>query len=134
MLSENLERIDPKSGIDALRGLIEKAKLLLAEKPINLPEYATWNEAARDCLIRIYGPASPNVFTIVGCSCDDAAWSDMAFGTHNPTGRDKITENYAASCLAARSRLLESCIVALKAKLKASTEITKQHALPLSNE
>jgi hypothetical protein len=47
MRLENLERIDPRSGIDALMGLIAKAKLLLAEKPVNLPEYAKWNEAAR---------------------------------------------------------------------------------------
>jgi hypothetical protein len=121
MRSEILERIDPNSGIDALGGLIEKAKLLLQEKPFQLADYAKWNETTRDCLIKIYGPESPNIFSIVECSCDDGAWSDMAFGNHKLPNPEKITERYAAACLEARCQRLANCITALKANLKESS-------------
>jgi hypothetical protein len=129
MFPENPEIIDVKSGIDALRGLIEKANLLLKDKPVKLPEYEKWNEATRYCLIKIYGPNSANVFTIIDCPCDDAAWSDMFFGKENFADRQKITENYATSCLEVRSRLLDSSIIALMAQLKESEGKNKSQSL-----
>ena len=65
MLSVSPERLDLKSSIDLLDGIIEKAKLLQKDRPFNLQEYAKWNEETRACLTRIYGSDSPNVFSIV---------------------------------------------------------------------
>jgi hypothetical protein len=120
MLSVSPARLDFKSSIDLLVGLIEKAKLLQKDRPFKLQEYAKWNEETRACLTRIYGSDSPNVFSIVDISSVDPPWPYMVLGMHNFEGHEKIGEKFAASCLEDRSRKLANCIMALKVKLMES--------------
>ena len=118
MLSDNSGKLDLKSGIDLLEGLIIKAKLLLENRPTNIGEYAKWNEETLKCLTRIYGPTSPNITTIVEFCSVDPPWPYIKSEMDHTKDKTGVYENYTASCLRDRSRLLGNCVVALKVKLQ----------------
>jgi hypothetical protein len=117
MLTEETENLDLESSIELLEGQIKKANLLLGARPADLKEYAKWNEETRRCLVRVFGPNSPNVPTIVEFCGVDPPWPYMRSDWRWPKEHNRIQENYAASCLKDRSRLLAACVVTLKVRL-----------------
>ena len=108
---EVLEPVDMQTGIGMLQEQIEHARQILNRRPIPADDNQVWNEKTEEVLTRIYGPGSPNIDTIVGAVGDAPAWIFMP---------DEVTEEYEASCLENRIRLLEGCVVALKRKVRES--------------
>ena len=108
---EVLEPVDMQTGIELLQEQIEHARQILNRRPIPADDNQVWNEKTEEVLTRIYGPGSPNIDTIVGAVGDAPAWIFMP---------DEVTEEYEASCLENRIRLLEGCVVALKRKVRES--------------
>jgi hypothetical protein len=106
-----LEPVDIQTGIGLLQSQIEHARDLLSRTPIAVKDNKAWNEQTSEVLTRIYGPGSPNIDTIVGAVGDAPAWIFMP---------DDVAEEYEASCLKNRIRLLEGCVVALKRKVRES--------------
>ena len=108
---ELLEPVDMQTGIGLLQEQIEHARQLLNRRPIPADDNQVWNEKTEEVLTRIYGPGSPNIDTIVGAVGDAPAWIFMP---------DDVAEEYEASCLENRIKLLEGCVVALKRKARES--------------
>ena len=104
---EVLEPVDTQTGIGMLQEQIEHARQILNRRPIPADNNQVWNEKTEEVLTRIYGPGSPNIDTIVGAVGDAPAWIFMP---------DDVAEEYDASCLENRIKLLEGCVVALKKK------------------
>ena len=88
---------------------IEAAKHMLRNRPIPSKEYSAWNDQTRICLIQVYGERSPNIDTITGAAGSAPVWLFMP---------DDVAEQYNASCLENKIKLLEGCVVALKRKAK----------------
>ena len=108
---EVLEPVDMQTGIELLQEQIEHARQILNRRPIPADDNQVWNEKTEEVLTRIYGPGSPNIDTIVGAVGDAPAWLFMP---------DEVAEEYEASCLENRIKLLEGCVVALKKKVSES--------------
>ena len=108
---EVLEPVDMQTGIGMLQEQIEHARQLLSRRPIPADDNQVWNKQTAEVLTRIYGQGSPNIDTIVGAVGDAPAWIFMP---------DEVTEEYEASCLENRIKLLEGCVVALKRKVRES--------------
>ena len=108
---EVLEPVDMQTGIELLQEQIEHARQLWDRRPIPADDNQVWNEKTEEVLTRIYGPGSPNIDTIVGAVGDAPAWIFMP---------DDVAEEYDASCLENKIRLLEGCVVALKKKVSES--------------
>jgi hypothetical protein len=104
---KTLEPADMQTGIELLQEQIEHARQLLNRRPIPAKDNQVWNEQTEEALTRIYGAGSPNIDTIVGAAGDAPAWIFMP---------DDVAEEYDASCLENRIKLLEGCVVALKKK------------------
>jgi hypothetical protein len=102
-----LEPVDMQTGIELLQEQIEHARQILNRRPIPANDNQVCNEQTQQVLTRIYGPGSPNIDTIVGAAGDAPAWIFMP---------DDVAEEYEASCLENRIKLLEGCVVALKKK------------------
>ena len=103
------ESVDVNTGIELLQKQIEEAKRLLGNRPVKSKDHEAWNDRTHEYLIRIYGEQSPNVDTIVGASGEAPVWLFMP---------EDATEKYTASCLENKTKLLESCVVALKRKTR----------------
>ena len=99
------DTVYPEIGIELLRKQINEAKKLLKNRPIKTRDYAIWNETTRDYLIRIFGPASPNIDTIISAPGSTAVWLGMPRAA---------TEKYEASSIENKIQLLEGCIVSLR--------------------
>ena len=61
MRSKNVRKEDIEAGIALLEQQIEDGRYLLKYRPLNNKMHAAWSEETRNCLIKIYGPVSPNV-------------------------------------------------------------------------
>jgi len=99
--------VDPNTGITLLNKQVEKAKELLAKRPISTSDHRAWGNTTRDYLIRTFGSASPNVNAVLH------ATSDHDFGMG-----DAEYEQYEASMLANQIKMLESCIEQLKTNIE----------------
>jgi hypothetical protein len=105
---------DAKTGIVLLQEQIEGARRLLAHRPIKPAEHATWNNATRAYLVRMYGPNSPNVKTIISAPGTTPVWLGMP---------DGVLERYEASSMENKITMLESCVLRLEL---ASVEANKK--------
>jgi hypothetical protein len=101
----NSDFVDPKTGIELLQEQISEAKQLLKNRPIKSMDHAIWNKTTRDYLIRIFGPDSPNIDTIISAPGSTAVWMGMPI---------TVAEKYVASSMENKTQLLEGCIVSLK--------------------
>ena len=64
-IPQRSESVDIKTGIELLHEQIEEAEGLLNNRPIQSQDHENWNNTTREYLIKIYGPTSPNIETIV---------------------------------------------------------------------
>ena len=101
--------VDPASGAQLLTQQIEAAKQMLLNQPIQTKAYAAWNDQTKAHLIRVYGERSPNIDTITEAVSTAPAWLFMP---------DDVAERYVTSSLEEKIQRLESCVVALKRKVK----------------
>jgi hypothetical protein len=101
---DRVEIVDPKTAIELLQRQIEEAKQMLENRPIRPKEHKVWNNEIRKCLMKIYGPLSPNIPSIVEAPGHTAVWKGMSRET---------SEKFDASSIENKIRLLQSCIVAL---------------------
>ena len=91
-----------------LAGLqVEKAKALLKNAPIGPQDHSAWNEATREQLVKIFGPRSPNISTIVFAPGRKPIWLGM---------EDDVYQRYLASSMEHKIERLNSCIVSLRLK------------------
>jgi hypothetical protein len=107
MNEKNFRKEDTEAGIALLEQQIEAGRYLLNYRPLNSDLLAAWDEQTRDCLIKIYGPGSPNnrsIETTVGAS---PVWMGMP---------PEVAETYQASRLERTVSMLKSCIVSLRWK------------------
>ena len=107
MKNENCRKEDIAAGIAQLEKQITAARYLLDHRPLNSHLHAAWNDETRQCLIDIYGPASPNVRSIETTVGATPVWMGMP---------PEAEEGYRASRLERTVTMLQSCIVSLKRK------------------
>ena len=110
-IPEQSESVDIKTGIELLHEQIKKAEELLNNRPIQSQDHEKWNNTTREYLIKIYGPTSPNIESIVTAPGKSAVWLGMS---------DAVLECYEASSIENKISMLENCIVSLKHKAKQS--------------
>ena len=101
----NSDFVDPETGIELLQKQISEARHLLENRPIKSMDHAVWNKTTQDYLIRIFGPDSPNIDTIISAPGSTAVWMGMPI---------TVAERYEASSIENKTQLLEDCIVSLK--------------------
>ncbi|MDX1707796.1 MAG: hypothetical protein R3274_04300 [Desulfobacterales bacterium] len=106
------DALDPASGVQLLTQLIEAAKHMLLNPPVESKAYAAWNDQTKAHLIRVYGAGSPNIDTITEATGRAPAWLFMP---------KDVAEKYVASSLEEKIQRLESCVVALKRKARQMT-------------
>jgi hypothetical protein len=107
MRSKNVRREDIAAGIALLEQKIEDGRYLLKYRPLNNQMHAVWSEETRICLIKIYGPGSPNVRSLESTAGATPVWMGMP---------PEVAETYQASRLERTVAMLKSCIVSLKRK------------------
>ena len=107
MRSKNVRKEDIETGIALLEQQIEDARHLLKHRPLNNKMHAAWSKETRSCLIKIYGPDSPNVRSIESTVGATPVWMGMP---------PEVAETYQASRLERSMSMLKSCIVSLKRK------------------
>ena len=107
MRSKNVRKEDIEDGIELLERQIEGARHLLKQRPLDNKMHAAWSEETRSCLIKIYGPSSPNVRSIETTVGASPVWMGMP---------PEVAEAYQASRLKRWVLMLGSCIVSLKRK------------------
>jgi hypothetical protein len=107
MRSKNVRREDIAAGIALLEQKIEDGRYLLKYRPLNNKMHAAWSEETRICLIKIYGPGSPNVRSLDSTAGATPVWMGMP---------PEVAETYQASRLERTVAMLKSCIVTLKRK------------------
>jgi len=107
MDEKTLQKDDIEAGIALLIQQIEAAQVLLDYRPLNKKMYAAWNEETRSCLIKIYGPVSPNIRSIETTVGATPLWMGMP---------PEVAETYQASRLERTTAMLKSCIVTLRRK------------------
>jgi len=61
----NPPSVTPQQGIDLLNKQMQKAKELLANRPISKEQYDAWLTITSDYLTRAFGPDSPNVSAVL---------------------------------------------------------------------
>jgi hypothetical protein len=110
-IPQRSESVDIKTGIELLHEQIEEAEGLLNNRPIQSQDHESWNNTTREYLIKIYGPISPNIETIVTAPGQSAVWLGMS---------DAVLERYEASSIENKINMLENCIVSLKHKAEQS--------------
>ena len=103
--------VDIKTGIELLHEQIEEAEGLLNNRPIESQDHENWNNTTREYLIKIYGPTSPNIETIVTAPGQSAVWLGMS---------DAVLERYEASSIENKINMIENCIISLKHKAEQS--------------
>ena len=107
MRSKNVRKEDIEDGIALLEQQIEGARHLLNQRPLKNKMHAAWSEETRSCLIKIYGPGSPNVRSIETTVGATPVWMGMP---------PEVAETYQASRLERSMSMLKSFIVSLKRK------------------
>jgi hypothetical protein len=110
-IPQRSESVDIKTGIELLREQIEEAEELLNNRPIQSQDHENWNNTTREYLIKIYGPTSPNIETIVTAPGQSAVWLGMS---------DAVLERYKASSIENKINMIKNCIVSLKHKAEQS--------------
>jgi hypothetical protein len=107
MRSKNVRKEGIEAGISLLEQQIEAARHLLKYRPLNNKMHAAWSEETRSCLVKIYGPNSPNVRSIESTVGATPVWMGMP---------SEVTATYQASRLERTVSMLKNCIVSLKRK------------------
>jgi len=107
-MNANSERkVDIDTGIALLEQQIEAARHLLEYRPLNNQLHAAWNAETRSCLMKTYGPGSPNIRSIESTVGATPVWLGMP---------PDVAEAYQASRLERTVSMLKNCIVSLKRK------------------
>jgi len=104
-------RADSYSSIRLLTDQVERARRVIAARPLISQDVAAWNAGTTACLVAVYGRNSPNPFSVDFYPGADAAWVDNLgeiFG-----GNREVAESYLVSTIEERVRLLKECIVTL---------------------
>lgn len=101
--------LPPQQAIRLLQERIQKAKDLLASRPLRDSALMAWANTTRDVLERSFGSDSPNVGAVLYAHGDVSQQVDMS---------DEEYEQSQASELEAKVRMLESCIEQLEIELK----------------
>ncbi len=107
MNANNESKVDVDAGIALLEQQVEAARHLLEYRPLNKKLYAAWNEETRSCLMKTYGPGSPNIRNIESTVGATPVWLGMP---------PEVAEAHQASRLERTVSMLKSCIVSLKRK------------------
>ena len=108
MNEKNFRKEVIEAGIALLEQQIEAGRYLLDHRPLNSDLHAAWDEQTRDCLIKIYGPGSPNIRNIETTVGATPVWMGMP---------PEVTETYRASRLERTVSMLKSCTVTLRRKV-----------------
>jgi predicted nucleotide-binding protein len=104
--------VDPKTGTDLLKKLVQKADELRAGPHIQESDIKAWSTTARDFLVRTFGSESPNVNAVLHASGDGGFWAEM---------EDDELEAYLRSGLSNKIKILESCIEQLETDIALSS-------------
>jgi len=107
MNEKNFRKEAIEAGIALLEQQIEAGRYLLDHRPLNNDLHAAWDDQTRDCLIKIYGPGSPNIRSIETTVGATPVWMGMPA---------EVAETYQASRLERTLSMLKSSIVTLRRK------------------
>jgi predicted nucleotide-binding protein len=101
--------VDPETGIQLLQRQINKAKELLANRPIVKSDHTAWSNTTRDYLIKVFGSKSPNVNAVMYASSNVDLYMGMG---------DAEYERYIASRIENQIKMLLSCIEQLETEIE----------------
>jgi hypothetical protein len=114
--AEQLELLlskDPATAIAMLEKQVERAKILLHNRPIRSADYLEWLNSTRECLVKIFGSTSPNIKTILYAPGKTVAWMGMPNAVH---------DRYRASSVEHKIDRLNGCILRLKREMAMSSK------------
>lgn len=103
------QSVDPNRGIMLLNKQVEKAKELLAKRPLSESDHSAWSNTTKDYLIRTFGSTSPNINAVMYAG---------SFNTLKYDPSDTELEQSYASQLADQIIMLESCLDQLKTNIE----------------
>jgi hypothetical protein len=103
--------VDAEAGVVLLQEQIEKAKQLLNDRPLRAGELAVWHKTTREYLVKIYGPNSPHIQTVIYAPGEGPVWLGMP---------DSVYDEYEASSLEHKIERLNGCILYLKREIEVS--------------
>jgi hypothetical protein len=106
---ELLRSKDPRGAIAMLEEQIQRAKHLLQNRPIRSADYTRWLNSTCEYLIKIYGPRSPNIKTILYAPGKTAIWLGMP---------DTVRDRYTVSSIEHKIERLNGCILRLKREME----------------
>jgi uncharacterized protein (TIGR02391 family) len=103
--------VTPERGIELLRGQQERARQLLANRPLDPNDYEAWQLTTRAYLVASFGSGSPNVARVM-----NAGKLSFAF----PGATEDWYEERHAGSLITQLKLLGSCIQQLEAEIESA--------------
>jgi len=104
---------DPSRAITMLEELVARAKILLHSRPIRPADYKEWLNSTREYLIKIFGPTSPNIKTILYAPGKTGVWLTMP---------DSVHDRHQASSIEHKIERLNGCILRLKTEVEMNSE------------
>jgi predicted nucleotide-binding protein len=109
--------VSPEVGIDLLKGQIQRAKEMLAARPINDDRYSAWENTTTDYLIKSFGAGSPNIDRV-------AEIGKYGFSVMNKS--EDWWEKHHAESLQSQLTMLDSMAELLQTEINISARMKKQ--------
>ncbi len=101
--------VAPEVGLGLLRGLMEKARALLAARPLSEDAYRQWELLARNYLEKVFGRGSPNVSSVMEVG---------KYGAFPMNAGEGWWENHRAESLTTQVTRLEGLVELLETELQ----------------
>jgi predicted nucleotide-binding protein len=111
----------PEKAIPLIQAQIDKAKQLLAARPLNRDNHNQWELITRNFLEKAFGVNSPNVKSVI----------DIGKAGIFPMGdSEEWWENHRASSLNSQMQQMDGLLFLLKTEIQSSPDITIQQSSP----
>src|SRR4051794_34740395 len=107
-LEPGLPEIPPQQAISLLQQQIEKARVLLAARPISSDDFSAWELVTRNYLEKAFGKNSPNVTSVTSAG---------KYGSFPLNAEEQWWENHRAENLQTKIRRLEGLVELLNTEL-----------------
>ena len=115
-------QISSQQGIQLLRSQIDKARALLASRPLGSDDYSAWELLTRNFLEKAFGTGSPNVSTVTDVG---------KYGGVPMDAEEDWWENHRATSLETQLKKLEGLVELLATEIQLSAGTAPQVAAPV---
>ena len=108
--------VDPTTGIQLLKRLIEKAEAIMNKADLASSDHTAWQNLARDYLVRVFGSHSPNVSDVIHTTGDKGQYIGMS---------DYDYQEYLRTGFKSKIKILNTCIEQLETDIELATPKNK---------